>query len=86
MRALGYPIVFDGTHSVQRSGAAAGVTATGGSENLARAAVAVGVDALFLEVHPEPEKGLSDAATMLTLADMPSLLRQVIVIDTVVRG
>lgn len=87
MRALNYPVVFDGTHSVQRPGAAAGGTATGGMRefipHLTRGAVAVGVDALFLEVHPEPEKALSDAATMLALSDLPGLLRQVIAIDAV---
>jgi 2-dehydro-3-deoxyphosphooctonate aldolase (KDO 8-P synthase) len=87
MRAFGYPVVFDGTHSVQRPGAAAGGTASGGLReyvpHLTRGAVAVGVDALFLEVHPEPEKALSDAATMLALADLPGLLRQVIAIDAV---
>lgn len=86
MRAFGYPVVFDGTHSVQRPGA--GGTSSGGQRefipHLTRAAVAVGVDALFLEVHPEPEKGLSDSATMLPLADLPALLRQVIAIDKLV--
>jgi 2-dehydro-3-deoxyphosphooctonate aldolase (KDO 8-P synthase) len=90
MKALGYPIVFDGTHSVQRPGGGAGGTTSGGMRefipHLTRAAVAVGVDALFLEVHPEPEKGLSDAATMLPLADLPALLRQAIAIDAIVRA
>ncbi len=90
LKALGYPVVFDGTHSVQRPGAGAGGTTSGGMRefipHLTRAAVAVGVDALFLEVHPEPEKGLSDAATMLPLADLPALLRQVIAIDAIVRA
>src|SRR5579883_1895421 len=87
MRALGYPVVFDGTHSVQRPGAGAGGTASGGQRefipHLTRAAAAVGVDALFLEVHPEPEKGLSDAATMLPLDALPALLRQVVEIDRI---
>jgi 2-dehydro-3-deoxyphosphooctonate aldolase (KDO 8-P synthase) len=90
MRALGYPVVFDGTHSVQQPGAAAGGTASGGQRefipHLTRAAIAVGTDALFLEVHPDPARGLSDAATMLPLADLPALLRQVVAIDRVVRG
>lgn len=88
MRAFGYPVVFDGTHSVQRPGGAG--TTSGGMRafipHLTRAATAVGVDALFLEVHPEPEKGLSDAATMLPLSDLPELLHQVLAIDAVVRG
>jgi 2-dehydro-3-deoxyphosphooctonate aldolase (KDO 8-P synthase) len=90
MRALGYPVVFDGTHSVQRPGAAAGGTASGGQRefipHLTRAAAAAGVDALFLEVHPDPTHGLSDAATMLPLADLPALLRQVVAIDAIMRG
>ena len=70
------PIVFDGTHAVQMPGGQ-GTTSGGQREfipHLARAAVAVGVDALFLEVHPEPQNALSDAATMLALADLPALL------------
>ena len=78
MRAYGYPVVFDATHSVQRPGGAG--TSSGGAReyvpHLVRAAVAVGIDALFLEVHPSPENGLSDAATMLRLKDLPMVLRQ----------
>jgi 2-dehydro-3-deoxyphosphooctonate aldolase (KDO 8-P synthase) len=89
MRAMGYPVVFDGTHAVQRPGAASGGTASGGLReyvpHLTRAAVAVGVDALFLEVHPDPENALSDAATMLNLADLPALLNQVAAIDRIVK-
>jgi 2-dehydro-3-deoxyphosphooctonate aldolase (KDO 8-P synthase) len=85
LRALGYPVVFDATHSVQQPGAAAGGTASGGQRQfipcLARAAVAAGVDALFLEVHPEPEKALSDAATMLPLSQLASVLRQAVAIN-----
>jgi 2-dehydro-3-deoxyphosphooctonate aldolase (KDO 8-P synthase) len=85
MRALGYPVVFDATHSVQQPGAAAGGTASGGQRQfipcLARAAVAAGVDALFLEVHPEPEKALSDSATMLPLSQLASVLRQAVAIN-----
>jgi 2-dehydro-3-deoxyphosphooctonate aldolase (KDO 8-P synthase) len=77
MAATGYPIVFDGTHAVQQPGGQG--TSSGGQRefipHLSRAAVAVGVDALFLEVHPEPEKALSDAATMLPLAGLAALLR-----------
>jgi 2-dehydro-3-deoxyphosphooctonate aldolase (KDO 8-P synthase) len=87
MRALGYPVCFDATHSVQLPGAAG--TATGGRRDmipyLARAAAAVGIDALFMEVHPEPEKGLSDTATMYPLSELPALLRQVKELDAVVR-
>src|SRR5579862_2010492 len=90
MRSLGYPVIFDGTHSVQRPGAGKDGASSGGMRefipHLTRAAVAVGIDALFLEVHPEPEKGLSDAATMLPLADLAALLCQVAAIDAIVRA
>jgi len=76
LRSLGYPVVFDATHSVQLPGGQG--TASGGRRDmvapLVRAAVAVGVDALFVEVHPDPEKALSDAATMLKLDELPGLL------------
>lgn len=76
MRSLGYPVVFDATHSVQRPGGQ-GNTSGGAREyvpHLVRAAVAVGIDALFLEIHPEPENALSDAASMLKLSDLRGLL------------
>jgi 2-dehydro-3-deoxyphosphooctonate aldolase (KDO 8-P synthase) len=88
MRTLGYPVCFDATHSVQRPGGQ-GTTSGGAREfvpHLARAAAAVGIDALFMEVHPNPETGLSDTATMLPLADLPDLLEQVWVIDNVLRA
>jgi 2-dehydro-3-deoxyphosphooctonate aldolase (KDO 8-P synthase) len=69
MRDFGYPVIFDATHSVQMPGAAG--SASGGQpefiEPLARAAVAVGVDAVFVEVHEAPEKALSDGANALRL-------------------
>lgn len=87
-QATGVPVVFDGTHSVQQPGGQG--TASGGQRefipHLTRAAVAVGIDVLFLEVHPEPEKALSDAATMLPLADLPALLRTLKAIEAAVRG
>lgn len=87
MRALGCPVVFDATHSVQQPGGQG--TSSGGQRefipHLLRAAVAVGVDALFLEVHPEPEKALSDAATMLRLSDLASVLEPAVAIDAVVK-
>jgi 2-dehydro-3-deoxyphosphooctonate aldolase (KDO 8-P synthase) len=88
MRSYGYPVVFDGTHSVQKPGGA-GESSGGAREfipHLTRAAVAVGVDAIFLETHPEPEKGLSDSASMLPLSALPALLEQVVAIDRIVRG
>ena len=88
MRALGCPVIFDGTHSVQRPGAGAGGTSSGGQRefipHLTRSAVAAGIDGLFLEVHPEPSRGLSDAATMLPLASLEELLVQVVEIDSIV--
>jgi 2-dehydro-3-deoxyphosphooctonate aldolase (KDO 8-P synthase) len=89
MRSLQFPVVFDGTHSVQLPGGADGGRSSGGRRefipSLVRAAVAVGIDALFLELHPEPEKGLSDAATMLPLDRLEPLLRVVSEIDRIVR-
>lgn len=70
------PVCFDCTHSAQLPGAGAGVTA-GRRERvpmLAKAAVAAGVHAVFLECHPDPDKAMSDAATMLALRDVPGLL------------
>ena len=88
LRALGYPVVFDATHSVQQPGGQG--TTSGGQREfipaLMRAAVAVGVDALFLEVHPTPERALSDSATMLPLADLRALLEMAVAIDGVVKG
>ena len=77
MRTLGYPVVFDATHSVQLPGGRG--TASGGQREmvttLARAAVAAGVDALFLEVHPNPEAALCDGPTMVRLDEVESLLQ-----------
>jgi 2-dehydro-3-deoxyphosphooctonate aldolase (KDO 8-P synthase) len=79
MRALGYPLVFDATHSVQMPGGQG--TSSGGDRRfvlpLARAAAAVGIDALFLETHPDPDRALSDGPNMIALADLEALLRQV---------
>lgn len=79
MRAFGHPVCFDATHSAQRPGAAG--THTGGVREsipaMARAAVAVGVDAVFLEVHPQPDRALSDSATQWPLAQAEELLRQI---------
>lgn len=84
--ASGVPVVFDATHAVQQP--AAQGHATGGTReyvpHLAKAAVAVGIDALFLEVHPNPKNAMSDAATVLDLADLPSLLATLKRIETAV--
>ncbi|MDU2063717.1 MAG: 3-deoxy-8-phosphooctulonate synthase [Sporomusaceae bacterium] len=87
MRAFGYPVVFDGTHSVQLPGGA-GTTSGGKSEfvpYLTRAAVAAGVDALFLEVHDNPKEALSDGPNMLDFAGLESLLADAVAIDAIVR-
>ena len=87
MRALGCPVVFDATHSVQQPGGQ-GTTSGGQREfipTLLRAAVAAGVDALFLEVHPQPERALSDAATMLPLFHLRALLTTAKAIDGVIK-
>ncbi len=87
MRSFGYPVVFDATHSVQLPGGVG--IATGGNREyvpyLARAAVACGVDALFLEAHPDPDKALSDGPNMLRLEEVPKLLKEVKEIDRIVR-
>jgi 2-dehydro-3-deoxyphosphooctonate aldolase (KDO 8-P synthase) len=90
MSALGCPVIFDATHSVQRPGAGPGGASTGGQRefipHLARCAAAAGIDGLFLEVHPEPSRGLSDAATMLPLNRLEALLCQVKAIDEIARS
>jgi len=82
MAETGWPVVYDVTHSLQLPGAGDGVT--GGERRfaaaLARGAVAVGVDAVFFETHPDPARALSDAATQLPLAEVPALLDQLVAI------
>lgn len=79
MKKSGYPVVFDATHSVQKPGGNG--SCTGGNreyvEYLAKAAVAAGADALFMETHPEPESALSDGPNMVPLGKMESLLEKV---------
>lgn len=79
MRQTGAPVVYDATHSVQLPSAGAGGTSTAGEREmipyLAKAAVAAGCDALFLEVHPRPEEALSDGPNALRLEDLADLLR-----------
>lgn len=86
MRATGYPVVIDATHSVQLP--SVGEKSGGKPEfifHIARAAVAVGVDAIFLETHPEPLKALSDSASQLKLDFLYDLLYQVKQIDELVK-
>lgn len=85
MQAHGTPVVFDATHSVQRPGGAR----TGGAREmiapLARAAVAAGADAVFLETHPDPDRALSDGPNMLPLSELPRLLRELTQLRRLVR-
>lgn len=88
MRAEGQPLVFDATHSVQRPSGAGGKS--GGDRTkvpyLARAALACGVDGLFMEVHEDPDRAPSDGPNMVKLADLASLLRQLRRIDDAARA
>jgi len=85
MRSFGYPVVFDATHSVQKPGGLG--NASGGESQyiplLARCAVAAGVDAIFLETHPNPAKALSDGPNALPLKNLENLLKDLIAIDRV---
>ncbi len=87
IRSFGYPVVFDATHSVQKPGGKG--TTTAGERKyvpfLAQAAVATGIDGLFLEVHPQPEKALSDGPNMIRLSRVKELLEKLIKIDKVVK-
>ena len=80
MRRLGYPVIFDATHSVQLPGGA-GTTSSGQREfiaPLARGAVAVGCEGLFMEVHPNPDKALTEGPNMVPLAEVRGLLEQIV--------
>ena len=87
MREFGAPVVFDATHSVQQPGGLGG--ASGGNREfvpgLARAAVAVGVAALFMEVHPDPDRALSDGPNSLRLGDLEDLLGTLKRLDATVK-
>ena len=80
MKEFGVPVIFDATHSVQKPGGNG--TSTGGNrqyvEHLAKAAVAVGVDGLFMETHPEPDHAKSDGPNMVPLSEMRSLLKKLV--------
>lgn len=80
MKKFGYPVVIDATHSIQKPGGSG--TVTGGNRNnvepIAKAAVAAGADALFFEVHPNPDSALSDGANMVRLDEFEALLERVI--------
>jgi len=85
---IGCPVVFDATHSVQLPGGRR--TASGGQREyvapLARAAVAVGVDAVFMEIHEDPDRALSDGPNSVRLADLEGLLRDLVAHDTVAKA
>lgn len=86
MREFGYPVIMDATHSVQLPSKS---DISGGQPKfikyLAKAAAAVGIDALFLEVHPEPDKALSDAASQLPLKELKELLEEIKKIDSITK-
>jgi 2-dehydro-3-deoxyphosphooctonate aldolase (KDO 8-P synthase) len=87
MKNTGYPVIFDATHSVQQPGGLG--SATGGQREfiapLAKAATALGIAALFVEVHPSPKKALSDGPNSLSLAELPVFLKEVCRIDRLVK-
>jgi 2-dehydro-3-deoxyphosphooctonate aldolase (KDO 8-P synthase) len=87
MARTGFPIVFDATHSVQQPGGQG--TSSGGDREfapiLARAALAVGVAAVFIECHPDPDHAPSDGPTMIPLRDMPALLKRLKQIDALTK-
>jgi len=87
MRGMGYPVIFDATHSVQLPGGSG--TASSGDRTfvppLTRAAVAAGIDGLFMEVHACPDKALCDGPNMMSLDELPALLRDAQEIDRIVK-
>lgn len=87
MKKMGYPVVMDATHSVQKPGGQG--NSTGGNrefvEPLAKAAVAVGADALFFEVHPDPDKAMSDGPNMVKLDEFEGILKRVLKVYDAVR-
>tara|TARA_Y100000590_G_scaffold139362_1_gene159624 strand:+ start:6394 stop:7227 length:834 start_codon:yes stop_codon:yes gene_type:complete len=88
MAKNGYPVVFDATHSVQQPGGMG--DKSGGQrefvEYLARAAIAVGVAAIFMETHPDPDNAPSDGPNMVPLSKMPGLLSQLVEIDKLIKN
>ncbi|TCU13130.1 3-deoxy-8-phosphooctulonate synthase [Rhizobium sullae] len=88
MAAMGAPVVFDATHSVQQPGGQGG--STGGQrefvETLARAAVAVGVAGVFIETHEDPDHAPSDGPNMVHLKDMPRLLEKLLAFDAIAKA
>lgn len=87
MKKFGYPVVFDATHSVQKPGGRG--NATGGNreyvEPLAKAAIAAGADALFFEVHPDPDNALSDGPNMVYLNEFEDMMKRILKVYEAVR-
>jgi 2-dehydro-3-deoxyphosphooctonate aldolase (KDO 8-P synthase) len=89
MRKIGYPVIFDVTHSVRRYGIPSADARGGNREYLAvlgRAGVAAGIDGLFIEVHPNPSTALCDASSQMDLDDLESFLKPLIEINSIVKG
>jgi 2-dehydro-3-deoxyphosphooctonate aldolase (KDO 8-P synthase) len=88
MAATGYPVVFDATHSVQQPGGQG--TSSGGDRRfvpvLARAAVAIGVAAVFAEAHPDPDAAPSDGPNMVPLKNMPDLIETLLAFDRLAKA
>ena len=88
MAKIGFPVVFDATHSVQQPGGMG--DKSGGQrefvEHLSRAAIAVGVAAIFIETHPDPDNAPSDGPNMVPLSKMPELLKQLVEIDNLIKN
>jgi 2-dehydro-3-deoxyphosphooctonate aldolase (KDO 8-P synthase) len=85
MREMGYPVIFDATHSVQSPGGQGDTSGGDGrfAPYLARAAAAVGVDGMFIETHPDPAQALSDGPNMIPTRDLPGLWKKLNAIDEV---
>ena len=87
MRKFGYPVIFDATHSVQQPGGLG--KSSGGNREfvpyLAKGAIAIGCDGIFMEVHPDPEKALSDGPNMIKLDEVEALLKKLKDIEKVVK-
>jgi 2-dehydro-3-deoxyphosphooctonate aldolase (KDO 8-P synthase) len=85
MREMGYPVIFDATHSVQSPGGQGDTSGGDGrfAPYLAKAATAVGIDGLFIETHPNPAEALSDGPNMIPLADLPALWAKLNAIDQI---
>lgn len=89
MRNMGHPVILDASHPVRRYGVPSKDPRGGAPEfipYIARAGVAVGVDGLFIEMHPNPEEALSDASSMLPLEQAPPLLAQLVELDALIKG